>query len=146
MNPREIVVIRGSNGSYQSGGNSGPHSKPGILTRIFIAVIAVGILAVAFFFAFFFAAVACMAVALFLIRHWFRKWRYGKHNTGDMQGSATAPDGTRTWFWGQQNGGMLQVSFHATTSNAPLSQQPTVRLEPIEQPRLDHRDNSTNQP
>ena len=45
MNPREIVVIRGSNGSYQSGGNSAPHSKPGILTRIFIAVIAVGILA-----------------------------------------------------------------------------------------------------
>ena len=75
MNPREIIVIRGSNGSYQSGGSTSPHSKPGILTRLVIAVIAVGILAVAFFFAFFFAAIACMAVALFLIRHWFRRWR-----------------------------------------------------------------------
>jgi hypothetical protein len=102
------------------GGPNKPSGGPGILARILIAAVAVGIVGVAFFFAFFLAVIAGLAILLLLLRFWFRRWWYGRKYGGGAATASTAADGTRTWQWNNHgDSGFLKISMHTSVTPSP---------------------------
>jgi hypothetical protein len=132
MDQPRIVLIGGANR---------PSGGPGILARILIAVVALGIVGLALFFAFFFAAIAGLAILLLLLRFWFRRWWYGRSYGNGAATASTAADGTRTWQWNNGgDSGFLKISMHTSASpGTAATRKPQVidADEPVRTPVID---------
>lgn len=104
------------------GGPNKPSGGPGILARILIAAVALGIVGAALFFAFFLAVIAGFAILLLLLRFWFRRWWYGGRSGGSAATASTAADGTRTWQWNNHgDSGFLKISMHTSVTPGPAT-------------------------